>query len=1553
MTSSTIDNGRHRLLQHFDIQGMIGGHASVDSRKNVLLDEVSAYHENTRLMIKGFMLQPEGGSSEAFMRGIFSSLPDTNKAKDFTLVAWEGDFVPVTFPKKLLLWQLRDEFHLWRPDQADYCFDSSSFFLPFYMNEHDDLHLFETFGGGYGGWSYASRVVQKHAKVPMQTVTLDSDFTAIKNFAMQHNCSVIDGSVRLPIDALSASKGHVVIHAHIQSCEWWEAVRSWGVDIMSISAPCPPWSNASTKAGLGCAEGLLLPHCLLLLRIFRPRVVVIEQVKGFGSHSHKQQVLDCLKHVGYSLRWCRVLDASQFGGSTRSRWLGLATRIHDTGISFEHMQMWPAVSQLTPQGLGAILSHDMLDMHQLQITEDMKQCGSAFSMLPAFEKSKMRWATPSQIWASRCNPPTVLAKTFMSRYGQQHQLEVRMLEDKGYLGHFLAVIDHEGRCVQRLHHPLEIMMIHLTVDSGFVAKDYRESWVQVGNCICLPHALLLLANAVSCFDQHDVDVADLFRVLQHEHLSSSNLVELQHDLGSLFVDPRMISMTQQTGLTHKLDMMKQLCDGFFNGGLQSGWVWTPQHGLISHQQWTGESDHPPQASQITQDDGDTVDVTATAAFTPVVKAEMQLADQRFFVWINGDISQAALCELFHLPLQVNSALNNDLGLSFVLVASTTVNVINAPWLSRQGYSFGLLPLVQRDSLTIVLLDPTKSCDDAAKDLLATLGDGEWFDQFGDVTEHCRITHATAFFPEPLQHLALHTLPCFLLAAQQQIESSAVWNITKACLVFRFQGEETAVKVISQLWSEALVEDTMQLLQQRCQTTDMPGHASLTFAAVGDSFLLPKDTMQECLQIAVVRRIFDAAHVHEGIPITLKWNSRTLWHGQCDSQMTVTVMLALLEPVFQPFLGADAVRLICRGKVWYEVTLEELMRHSNSSSLVFALQFRTAGGAGPGSKETLRTYVKNTVAATLLEQGYPFQWTAETVDRLIDLTGMKFMSQIVSMPQGYARLEQILQACRNSSIVVPERVATEAIRTNSKGTQQMKDQKKRQVVQPDPKQYQLEMTYLQNEDGTTPVQLDEISAQKTGLILVSLNEAMEWIKENRLLTKDELTLAIIGHHRLDTTLTTQTCNLPCHDSNGRAVILATTLCHLGERRIQPTANPQKIDEQVCATVALTLWRDEWADKDWTFALDHTYAFVKQVLAEHAIDSFVESMWGRSIRGENKQRSTSLQAISIQVHLAVQQSKLADFLKVTGFCKLYATPKSGDGRVSADWRVIWTEGDRAHLHALSTQTTGCAGMVRNKSTRGLRYSVSDFAAAWKVIQGDKKMPDDLHIRHLYRIEPLPFGCTAEMLGSWSKILPWPFRAIKALGPKSWLVGSADPPPQGVHCFNSNPVLIKLIQPKGVQEPSPILAGPKPSKQAVQTKEREQAVDPHFDPWAKSAQLRRDATQAAASQTRALQGPIEARFTAQDAKISQMEKALHDLHNNQAQLRAETEKGFAAVEQREQQLHHSIHQVRTDLEQSFKGAITAQSTQLNATLDDLKKLLIKSKRGLSKDEGDMSDS
>ena len=89
------------------------------------------------------------------------------------------------------------------------------------------------------------------------------------------------------------------------------------VDIFCTGAPCQPWSQAGEKQGLEDLQGrgVVLFHSLEYVRCKRPRVVVIENVKGL-SHQPNKHVLDsilcAMKDLGYTVDW-KIIDTKDHG----------------------------------------------------------------------------------------------------------------------------------------------------------------------------------------------------------------------------------------------------------------------------------------------------------------------------------------------------------------------------------------------------------------------------------------------------------------------------------------------------------------------------------------------------------------------------------------------------------------------------------------------------------------------------------------------------------------------------------------------------------------------------------------------------------------------------------------------------------------------------------------------------------------------------------------------------------------------------------------------------------------------------------------------------------------------------------------------------------------------------------------------------------------------------------------------------------------------------------------------------------------------------------------
>ena len=94
-------------------------------------------------------------------------------------------------------------------------------------------------------------------------------------------------------------------------------------DLYVCGAPCPPWSAAGRKNGLGDSRSHILFHCLKYICITRPGTIVIENVKGITSRnfSHVLNFIEkLLKNCKYNFHHT-VLDTKQHGiPQSRPRW---------------------------------------------------------------------------------------------------------------------------------------------------------------------------------------------------------------------------------------------------------------------------------------------------------------------------------------------------------------------------------------------------------------------------------------------------------------------------------------------------------------------------------------------------------------------------------------------------------------------------------------------------------------------------------------------------------------------------------------------------------------------------------------------------------------------------------------------------------------------------------------------------------------------------------------------------------------------------------------------------------------------------------------------------------------------------------------------------------------------------------------------------------------------------------------------------------------------------------------------------------------------------------
>lgn len=86
-------------------------------------------------------------------------------------------------------------------------------------------------------------------------------------------------------------------------------------DILLAGFPCQPFSNAGLKKGFNDTRGTMFFYIAKILEYRKPRIIFLENVKGFKSHNKGKTfktVMRILEEMGYTM-YSKVLNAKDFG----------------------------------------------------------------------------------------------------------------------------------------------------------------------------------------------------------------------------------------------------------------------------------------------------------------------------------------------------------------------------------------------------------------------------------------------------------------------------------------------------------------------------------------------------------------------------------------------------------------------------------------------------------------------------------------------------------------------------------------------------------------------------------------------------------------------------------------------------------------------------------------------------------------------------------------------------------------------------------------------------------------------------------------------------------------------------------------------------------------------------------------------------------------------------------------------------------------------------------------------------------------------------------------
>lgn len=228
--------------------------------------------------------------------------------------------------------------------------------------------------------------------------------------------------------------------------------------------------------------------------------------------------------------------------------------------------------------------------------------------------------------------------------------------------------------------------------------------------------------------------------------------------------------------------------------------------------------------------------------------------------------------------------------------------------------------------------------------------------------------------------------------------------------------------------------------------------------------------------------------------------------------------------------------------------------------------------------------------------------------------------------------------------------------------------------------------------------------------------------------------------------------------------------------------------------------------------------------------------------------------------------------------------------------------------------------------------------------------MDIMYTHKIDHLPFGTLAAAVASWLEHIGWKGKPLRAVGPRAWIVGSPTLPPPGQHAFNSMPVLIRALTQTNTTA-HPIIAGPKTYRKPAPATA---STDVPPDPWAAWTGPRiTPSVQPPQPAARALEGPIESKFQAQETRLDQMEKAIATLKDAQQQQSTAIAEAQADAQKRDdkqkQYFEQRFTEFRKELHQGVTTALQTQSQHFDTSLSEIKRLLLENAKRKNPEQGD----
>eukprot|EP00438_Fugacium_kawagutii_P032589 Skav236455 [mRNA] locus=scaffold1758:318211:322248:+ [translate_table: standard] len=1320
-------------------------------------------------------------------------------------------------------------------------------------------------------------------------------------------------------------------------------------ELWTISAPCQGWSTSGKAAGLEDANGHAWLRAMGLARIFRPRHILMENVKGMKTHRRYPLLIQIIRWCGYKVLHEAMPELSHVTPVMRTRFLQVLERIEEQSPPMQWCS-WLPRSNATVKHWNVMIPCSEANIEQWAPKHDVLLKYWDLQFVSEHARS-----TP--IKTLRIPPHDDKLPVFMASYGDQHSISDHYLREKGLHGIF-----HMEHRTCRWYKPAEILLIHQQTEPQVLLKPARVAWHSVGNMIAAPHAQLALLNwAVHTSHDWNVETAKKAMDYAYEHRYDVANIQITEDDFAWYVG-KPEEVVKQQAVLHAFVKTLQCQQGtptwpsssYVDKDGTAVRFSLHEQRIVCQQQPIAPTcpmetaelpTTPEQDAPMTELDSAPAPTIGTDIFHPITFRFKNGPDAAFLV--HSDVKWADLTAMWTTEICISHPTTGaQIPMDSDMQPAVLTFCTSLEDLSSCSLPPAFVVLIRCEGITyVVAAEPSmKALKQKHPHLFqgAQLINGNNADDIQFTHNTFMVQHNGSIYVSDIHDMARHF---------DHVTCETVINSSADELIVHFQGHPSHLEQVLTFWYMALPQFWLDQLGREVELKTLAyGHVSLVFVPQGSSLACPVEMFKTIIMFRLMQSAIQALHTADGVPVRFRFNSFFLQQINISRHETVQTLLQLMRHAATLRFFGMQPSIVVAGQNWTEpATVQDFVTDPHRTKPITIHVGQPYAGGAPTTKTDMLKVTHEGLASMFLEQGCDFTKVPTMVSSMLQQIGTSRANHLLNVDTD--KQAKFLELCKLCNLHVPTKSQSHPARKQAKQQHRDNNRAQKTIKDIDVTQYKLAPGFfLLNNKSPAPIH-DTLTPGKTGISMVSRRQAEHWIHSPPVLP-DECALFIVGELTEAESQHMTRVIAPAFNIQGQQVLLGGWLKQLGEVAIclAPDANAQ-IQTKATTVCAFTVWSSDFSQEQWADIVQSPVRHVKQILKQDVIDDetvdqYMGIPWGRTFKA-GKSTCQPSEAQSVQFHCELPNAQLDPILRLSGWNRIYITPKTPEGKPATQWRIVWTHEAKDILQAKAMHLPGIRGHVKGLKSTGLRVTAASFSEVWHAIYPNTQEPQGPPKGDLYKIHPYPHGTDAEVIKKWAANSQWNCTPIKMLGPKMWLVASEQPLPNTILSFNGTPLLIKLVKvkPRHDDSHSGLIAGPRAMNRNVSS-EGPKLAEPD-DAWAEFRLRKGLAAPSTASTSASSAGPTSQHLQQQDSKIQTLEGVIEKLQSDVTQaVRAQDAKLLSLegqVKENNTTTMSMLHAMKSDFEGTLKQAMAHQESKISSSIDELKSLFRRgSKRG-----------